>query len=442
MLNNCINARLRTKDAVTQELIDQLPHLLRCGADSFNSLHEKTIFIYTFLAACGSLLTNGWGIYNNRKIYPNIFFLLSANAASNKSSLTAVYDLLHFIHQELLSKSTKAKDFYKQQLASKTNKGETIAKPKFKVPIIPGNISASRLIEHLVQNGEDTPSLVIVSELDTLTQANKSDFGGFSDSLRLSFHNEKISYSRKSLDEFYEIEKPKLGLIGSGTPKQLLRLIPSAEDGLLSRCCIYSFDPEIKWMDVSPSNGNPDISTAMRKLGQEVYKFWKFFERREVEFQLSDYQWERLNNIYARKLDEIASIGGGGAISICKRSAVISYKLVMVLMAIRAFEYGELDSMYEAYDRDFESALILAELAMEKSLELLEKLPDGENLTSRQQKREMFKKKLPDAFSRNELVQLAKEVGITERTMDRWLDKWIKDCYVKRESQGSYKKVA
>ena len=109
-------------DALTQDLIDSLPSLIREGANTFRTLHEKTIFVYSALSACSGLLTNGYGNYYQRKVYPNLFFILSAPAAAGKSSLTCAYDLLYPIHLEYLNKSLQAKEIYKRQLMDKSNK--------------------------------------------------------------------------------------------------------------------------------------------------------------------------------------------------------------------------------------------------------------------------------------------------------------------------------
>jgi hypothetical protein len=47
-------------------------------------------------------------------------------------------------------------------------------RPLMQVPIIPANCSSAKLIEHLMPNNGHAPSIIIESELDTITIAIKS----------------------------------------------------------------------------------------------------------------------------------------------------------------------------------------------------------------------------------------------------------------------------
>lgn len=415
-----------------------LPSFLREGADLFTTNHEKHIFCFSALSACGGLLTRCSGIYYQRRVYPNLFFLLLASAASGKSSLSSVFDLLRPIHQDVMSKSLNDR---KLQLLKNDRKEKSTPQPCLKSVIIPGNITSSRLMQHLHANQDYVPSVIIETEMDTLTQANKSDFGGFSDVLRRAWHNEKLSYSRKGNDELIEVDKPKLSLILSGTPKQVFKLIPSAEDGLFSRCAVYSFQQEAKWIDVSPKSGMPDIEAAMKGISENCMKFWDFFKDRDVDFTLEKNQWEILNSYFGTCLEDYASIGGDASLSVIKRSAVLCFKIAMVLTALRSHEFSSQTSTLSCSDTDFDIAMTLTKLSMNCSLSLLEKLPDGEKISHRQERREQFKNALPSKFTRNDAQDLATSMQLSTRSVDRWLQKWVNDGCLILESYGHYKKA-
>ena len=80
---------------------------------------------------------------------------------------------------------------------------------------------------------------VFETEADTLADALKQDHGGFSDTLRQSFGHEPLSYFRRTNSEDVEIASPALSVVLSSTFDQLVKLIPSAENGLFSRF-VYS----------------------------------------------------------------------------------------------------------------------------------------------------------------------------------------------------------
>ena len=88
----------------------------------------------------------------------------------------------------------------------------------------------------------------------TLGNVIKQEWGSYSDLLRKTFHNERVSSSKKINNEFIEVNNPHMSVALSGTPNQVSGLIASAEDGLFSRFLFEIFKVEQKWKDVSPNN--------------------------------------------------------------------------------------------------------------------------------------------------------------------------------------------
>ena len=88
------------------------------------------------------------------------------------------------------------------------------------------------------------------TEGDTLTNTLASDHGNYSDGLRKSFHNEPVSFLRRTNYEYVEVVNPKLSVLLSGTPGQVKKLIPDAENGLFSRFMYYHLPMKHQWNDV------------------------------------------------------------------------------------------------------------------------------------------------------------------------------------------------
>ena len=72
----------------------------------------------------------------------------------------------------------------------------------------------------------------------------------YSDVMRKSFHNESISYLRKTNNEYVEVLESQLSALLSGTPGQVRRLIPDPENGLFSRFMYYHLPMKPDWNDV------------------------------------------------------------------------------------------------------------------------------------------------------------------------------------------------
>jgi len=79
-------------------------------------------------------------------------------------------------------------------------------------------------------------------------------------SLRKAFHHERISSSKKTNNEYIEVNEPRLAVALSGTPNQVTGLIATAEDGLFSRFIFYAYKVEQLWRDVSPYANNINLT--------------------------------------------------------------------------------------------------------------------------------------------------------------------------------------
>ena len=96
---------------------------------------------------------------------------------------------------------------------------------------LPSNTTAAALQTALAEN--DGRGIMCETETDTLSGALGADFGNFSDVLRKAFHHEPVSLLRKTDRQHLDLERPALSIALTGTPGQLPRLMPTAEDGLV-----------------------------------------------------------------------------------------------------------------------------------------------------------------------------------------------------------------
>ena len=116
--------------------------------------------------------------------------------------------------------------------------------------------------------------------------------------LRKAFHFEPISYSRKGNDELRELDDARLSVAISGTPDQILDLIPNAEDGLFSRFVFYAFNSEVKWRDVSTSLDEPNQKEIFKERGEEVLRIVDWLLEHPTQVGLTLEQWEEFESFF------------------------------------------------------------------------------------------------------------------------------------------------
>lgn len=220
------------------------------------------------------------------------------------------------------------------------------------------------------------------------------------DLLRKAFHHEKISISRKTENEYSEINNPQLAVALSGTPKQVFNVISSTEDGLFSRFIFYSFKSTSKWLDPSPYGNQVNLTEHFQKLGDEVYDMVQFLEEYQTVVSLSKEQWDRLNPIFANYLDEIRTFVSEDADSIVKRLGLVSYRICMILSSMRKFENGVKTTEIECLDQDFKTALSLIEVYLQHSVAMFNNLPkqDAQGNFKAGANKKLFLTRCPPSF--------------------------------------------
>lgn len=442
---------LKNTPSIPEEIYHQLPQILKQGALAFTDERERDVFLTGALGILSGCLPNVKGIYAQQEVFPNLFTFAIAPAASGKGALKFAKQLADEYHTQVLNASKEADVQYQQQeqafkhLQRNLKKGETMTdeppvKPPFKVVYIPANTSYAKILSHLEQN--EGTGIICETEADTLGNVFKQEWGSYSDMLRKSFHHERLSSSRKTNNEFTEVNNPCLSIALSGTPNQVTGLIASAEDGLFSRFLFYAFKVEQTWKDVSPYGSQVNLTDHFKSLSLQVYEMVKFLKMGDTYVTLSKQQWETLNTSCSNWLQDITTFTSEDAASIVKRLGLILYRIAMLFTALRKFENAEAADHVQCTDTDFNTALQLAQIFLQHSILMFNNLPKQQNATIFQtgdHKRKFFEA-LPKEFTRAEAVTLGQQHKLSPRSVDDLLHNATPSLLTKLKP-GLYQKV-
>ena len=117
--------------------------------------------------------------------------------------------------------------------------------------------------------------------------------------MRKAFDHDRLSYNRRTNQEYLEVKKTYLSVLLSGTPAQVKPLIPSSENGLFSRELFYYMPAIHRWQSQFDKDDH-DLEETFRALGRE----WK--EKREeivmngiFTLRLTDGQKDEFNRIFS-----------------------------------------------------------------------------------------------------------------------------------------------
>lgn len=440
---------LKNTPFIPDSIFPNLPMILQSGAYAFPDKRERDVFLTGALAILSGCLPNVKGVYAQQTTYPNMFAFIIAPAASGKGAMKFAKMLADKIHDITIRNSSDAKlqyeadmNQYKARERSR-KKGEPTEDPPeappFKVLYIPANSSYAKILTHLQQN--EGEGIICETEADTMGNVLKQEWGGYSDMLRKAFHHERISSSKKSNNEYIEVNEPRLSVALSGTPNQVTGLISSAEDGLFSRFIFYAFKVEQLWRDVSPFANNLNLTEHFTALSGQTYEIFQFLLKYPTIVELSRAQWDKLNQVFCMLLGEIVTFNSEEAASIVKRLGSILFRFAMIFTALRKVESGDLSISITCTDTDFDAAITLIDVYLRHSLLMFHNLPkQTENSTFKSgSNKQLFFDALPAEFKRIDAIELGKHYNLSARTVDNLLKDLI-GKYLTQPQFGSYSK--
>ena len=427
---------------IPEEVYENLPRTLKESCEVFSG-RERDVYLTSALSIISGGLSNMQGLYDNDIVYPNLYSFIIAPAASGKGSMKYAQSLGDCYQELLETKYVEAKTRYQKDqevyiFKKKTAKKEQDIRnldipeePKFKTFFIPGNTSSAMIYKHLEFN--EGSGCISETETDTLTNALKQEWGGFSDVLRKGFHHETISSSRKSDLEFTKIEKPKFSLSITGTPDQVKSILSSTQNGLASRFMFYSFKTPPKWRRTFTKNISQSKQNQFLKFTEDLCD--KFSSQSNRKFNITEQQGAIPFDTFKETFDEKYHSYLGDSASLVNRLGLITYKIAMVLSGIRTDK-----PLIECEDRDFETAMKLTEVYLVHGLNVFEKINNRENKLPLNE--ELWMKKLPKEFSSGAAISIAKKLGIKERTAYKKLRDYVENELLKKVKTGLYRKLS
>ncbi len=443
---------LKTTPVIPDWVFDTLPYVLKEGASAFSDRRKRDVYFTSALAILSGCLPNVTGVYFQERVHPHLYTFVIAPPASGKGVLKNAKRLADKYHQKILEISREGQKKHEaemvdyKELQRKRKKGDPAPEkpetPPFKIVFIPADCSHSRMIEHLQNNGGN--GIICETEADTMSGAKKQDWGDYSPTLRAAFHHEKITFTRKTNNEYIEINDPRLAMALSGTPAQAPKLISSAEDGLFSRLLFYAYKNEIVWQDPSPFNKTVVFNDHFENLSAWVLEMIGFLEQSPTDVHLSQEQWIELNQNFARLLADVTIFTGEEASGVVYRLGLIMFRICMVFTALRKVENGETTLSVQCSDEDFRNALALVQTYLQHSILMFNNLPKQNDTISFQggdYKRKFFDS-LPHEFTRKQAVELGTQYKLAARTVDDIL-KTATGSNLEKVKAGLYqKKVA
>lgn len=430
---------------LASQFADDMPDFFRRVLILSDDIEMMDLLYFGTLAVVSSMLTGVRGSLMQERVMPNLYFFISGNAASGKGKANLCRRLLNAVA-----------DRFDSQF------------------VIPANTSDTALYEELAANGGR--GIIFETEADTLTAAFSKPAGKFTEGLRKAFHNEEISYMRRTDHERVKIPNPVLSVLLTGTPGQVGPLFKSPENGLFSRFLFYRLGGRNEsFVDDSEIHGDitgDKVNGYLDSLGQLLCDFFCRLRRKaclrarkelgyapdepldpirqqRLEWQADNYAdtlrfrlTEEQNKSFLKTFhDETiayrelfrkayeSDVAADHAEGIMRRMGNICYRMMMVLTVSRLIGTdGEIPDEMVCDERDFDRVLhTVRTLQRHNALhydELMvaagavdplgdEDSDTGDMLNDRQRR---FFEALPDAFITQRALQIAEHLSLGDES--------------------------
>ena len=424
---------------------DNLPEFLKKIADDSISNEDADLLILGTLTVVSACLPNIYGIYAGRDVFPNLFLFVTAYASAGKGRLSLCRFLVDPIHKQLREEYAVEMEIFKRQqvdysINKKNPDAEQPVEPPLKTLFIPANSSSTAVYQ--VLNDNKGVGLIFETEGDTLANTFKSDFGNFSDGFRKAFHHEPISYNRRKDKEFVEIEKPKLSALLSGTPRQILSLVPDAENGLFSRFIFYCMNIRLEWYDVFAVQ-DATLDEHFKTYGREFFDLYRLLKTSSpIRFSFTVTQQKDFHSFFEKMQMEYSSGFGIDFIASIRRFGLITFRIAMTLSVLRILENGEFPNVMLCNDKEFSTAISMAETLLKHTAKVYQTFPVNaeEQPTGKNQLKQQYFDALPKDFDKQTALSVAQTLNIPHKTAERYLKQWTLSAQLNHVKHGWYGK--
>ena len=402
---------------------------------------------------------------------PCLQSFIVAPSASGKGILSLIRLLVEPIHDEIRQQvATEVKAYKKEKAAydvmgKERSKVEAPQMPKNRMFLISGNNTGTGILQNIMDaNGT---GLICETEADTISAAIGSEYGHWSDTLRKAFDHDRLSYNRRTDQEYREVKKSYLSVLLSGTPAQVKPLIPSTENGLFSRQLFYYMHGIWAWINQFES-GEADLEAIFTDIGLEWKKQLDLMKTHGVHtLRLTDEQKQEFNALFSDLFFRSGLANDNEMSSSIARLAVNTCRIMAEVAMIRALECDQpyqfknssihlltpdkeiatdniKDGIITRWDvtitaEDFKAVLELVIPLYRHATHILSFLPSTEVKHRANADRDALFEAMGNQFTRAQLSEQATTMKIKPNTAFGWLNRLIKKgLFTNADDKGIY----
>jgi len=222
---------------------------------------------------------------------------------------------------------------------------------------------------------------------------------------------------------------------------QVATLIPNAENVLLSRFIFYYMNSEPVWANVFAQEKKNGLDEHFNLLGAEFFKLYEAMGASDaIQFSFTRQQEDEFHLFFSQLQDKYLTLQGREYLAVIRRLGLIAFRIAMIFNGLRILETGDFTPRQECLDVDFYATLAMIKVLIRHSGHVFTQLQEEVKVTKKANKKEQFFEGLAEKFGRQEFIKLAKELGLAERTADKYISEFCNKGIIVRTQPNNYMK--
>jgi len=420
--NSELNFDIASAPKIPDTVYNDLPIFLAEPCKLIDSQHQRDMFLTSSLPVIASHMPNVHIVHKDGIYSPDLFVIIIAAPATGKGIISKSKKLGRVLQNKIEENS-----IYELQAFENLSEAEKKKKPKpqQKTLYIPANSSSRAFLNTLKANGGS--GLLFETEIDTLLNADRQDWGNFTDIIRKAFHHEHISISRK--DEYFHVERPNLSICMSGTFDQFANMFNNAANGHYSRYAFYTHTGTPIWQSHRPTKESKELDNYLDEASEQLFHIYERLSKRDkpLKILLTEEQWDLIDEHFSNWMALIEELDIHSYFHATNnRMPIIMLRITAIFAILRSINKDSKSIDHEILrpiDNDINAALTIAEIYLRHSLRLFCTIQTQMNSSTKGERFNNFYSKLPDIFETKDAIAIAEILEIPISTVKKWLPK-------------------
>lgn len=162
-----------------------------------------------------------------------------------------------------------------------------------------------------------------------------------------------------------------------------------------------------------------------------------------IKFYFTASQKSNFNDYYRQTQWDYYHLFGDDIIASIRRLGLITYRIAMILSILRMADELDFPPMLYCHDQDFKAAMTISRVLIQHTARVYKELSSHElyrPASERSERQSQLLKVLPTEFGTAQAIEEALKLGISQKSVERYLKEWRETELIERISHGHYRK--